>query len=75
MREQIESILEQIRPSLRMDGGSIDYVDFDESSGVVKVRMQGACRGCPFSQITLKMGVETALRDALPFVKEVIAVD
>ncbi len=75
MREQIEAILEQIRPALRMDGGNIEFVGFDQTTGAVRVRMQGACRGCPMSQITLKMGVEMALCDAVPGVKEVIAVD
>jgi Fe-S cluster biogenesis protein NfuA len=75
MREQIEKILDQIRPALRLDGGGIELVQFDEANGVVHVRMQGACRGCPMSQMTLKMGVEAALQDAIPSIKEVIAVD
>lgn len=75
MREQIEHVLEQIRPALRLDGGNIELVDVDEATGVVRVRMQGACRGCPMSQITLKMGVEAALRDAIPSVTEVVSVE
>lgn len=75
MREQIEAVLERVRPALRMDGGNIEFIAFDEATGAVKVRLQGACRGCPMSQITLKMGVEMALMDAIPSVKEVIAVD
>ena len=75
MREQIEKVLDQIRPALRLDGGGIELIDVDEASGVVRVRMQGACRGCPISQMTLKMGVEAALCDAVPGIKEVIAVE
>jgi len=75
MREDIERVLDQIRPALRLDGGGIELVDVDEISGVVHVRLQGACRGCPMSQMTLKMGVEAALCDAVPGVKEVVAVE
>jgi len=75
MRDKIESVLEQIRPMLQRDGGNIELVDVDEGSGVVRVRLQGACRGCPMSQFTLKMGVEATLRDALPQVTEVVTVD
>jgi len=74
MKEKIEEVLENIRPALRLDGGGIELIDFDESTGVVHVKMQGACVGCPMSQITLKMGVEVALQDAIPSIKEVIAV-
>lgn len=75
MKEQIEAALDRVRPALRMDGGGIELVDIDEGTGVVKVRLQGACRGCPMSQITLKMAVEAAIMDALPQIKEVIAVE
>lgn len=75
MREQIEKILETIRPALRLDGGGIELVDVDEGSGVVRVRLQGACRGCPMSQMTLKMGVEAALCQAIPGITEVIAIE
>lgn len=75
MREHIEAVLEQIRPALRMDGGNIELVDVDLTTGVVRVRMQGACHGCPMSQITLKMGVEMALREAIPAITEVVAVE
>jgi Fe-S cluster biogenesis protein NfuA len=75
IEDQIEKVLEQIRPALRMDGGGIELVSFDAETGVVQVRMQGACVGCPMSEITLKMGVEAALMDALDEVKEVISVN
>lgn len=75
IEDKIEKVLEQIRPALRMDGGGIELVSFDPETGVVQVRMQGACVGCPMSEITLKMGVEATLMDALEEVKEVISVN
>ncbi|MEI6510768.1 MAG: NifU family protein [Candidatus Uhrbacteria bacterium] len=76
MRDRIEQVLNQVRPALRMDGGDIQLVSFDEATGVVRVRLEGACRGCPMSKITLKMGIEMALTDAFPdVVKEVVSVD
>jgi Fe-S cluster biogenesis protein NfuA len=75
MREKIEKIIdEQIRPGLQMDGGDIELVDVDPN-GVVKVRLKGACSGCPMSQLTLTMGVEKRLKEAIPEVKGVIAVE
>ncbi|MBI5370330.1 NifU family protein [Candidatus Uhrbacteria bacterium] len=75
IEQQIEQVLEQIRPALRLDGGGIELVRFDEATGTVYVRMRGACVGCPMSEITLKMGVEAALQDVLPQVMQVIAED
>ncbi|MBI4599096.1 NifU family protein [Candidatus Uhrbacteria bacterium] len=75
MKEDIERVLEQIRPALARDGGNIELVDVDEANGVVRVRLQGACRGCPMSQVTLKMGVEAMLCEAIPTIKEVVSVD
>lgn len=72
---QIEKVLERVRPALRMDGGGIELVKYVPETGAVHVRMQGACVGCPMSQITLKMGVEAALQDAIPEITEVIAED
>lgn len=72
---QIEQVLSHIRPALHMDGGGIEFVKFEEDTGVVHVRMQGACVGCPMSQITLKMGVEAALKDAIPSISEVVSVE
>lgn len=71
---KIEDVLVTIRPALRMDGGGIEFVSYDEEKGIVQVKMQGACVGCPMSEITLKMGVEAALRDAIPSITEVISV-
>ena len=69
MRENIEKALEKIRPTLQADGGDIELVDVID--GVVKVRLTGACGGCPMSQMTLKMGVEKVLKQQVPEVKSV----
>ena len=73
MRDQIEQVLNQVRPALRMDGGDIQLVSFDEATGIVRVRLEGACRGCPMSKITLKMGIENLLKHYVPEVVEVQA--
>lgn len=73
MREQVEKALEKIRPSLQMDGGDVELVDVTDD-GIVKVKLTGACRGCPMSQLTLKMGIERALKKDIPEVKEVQSV-
>ena len=72
MREKIEAILNKIRPSIAMDGGNIELVDFDEQTGVVRVRLMGACHGCPMAQFTLKDVVETSLCRFFPCVKQVV---
>lgn len=73
IEQQIEKVLERIRPALHMDAGDIEFVKFDAQTGRVHVRLRGACVGCPMSEITLKMGVEAALKEAVPQIKEVIA--
>jgi len=70
MREMIEKALEKIRPALQRDGGDIELVDVKDD-GVVQVRLTGACGGCPMSQMTLKMGVEKALKEEVPGVTRV----
>jgi len=72
MKEKVEKALEEIRPSLQADGGDIQLIDIEE--GVVKVRLSGACSGCPMSSMTMKFGVETAIKEMVPEVKEVITV-
>jgi Fe-S cluster biogenesis protein NfuA len=69
MRENVERALEKIRPALQADGGDVELIDVVE--GVVKVRLTGACGGCPMSQMTLKMGVEKILKQDVPEVKSV----
>jgi Fe-S cluster biogenesis protein NfuA len=72
MREKVEKALDKIRPSLMADGGNVELVDVED--GVVKVRLTGACGGCPMSQMTLKMGIERVLRQEIPEIKEVQSV-
>ena len=73
MKEQIEKALDKIRPALQRDGGDIELVDVEEN-GVVKVRLTGACSGCPMSQMTLKKGVERIVKQLVPEVKTVESV-
>lgn len=73
MREQVEAALNKVRPALQADGGNVELVEVTPE-GVVKVRLQGACAGCPMSQMTLKLGIERTLREELPGVKEVVSV-
>ena len=69
MREKVEAIINEIRPMLQADGGDIELVDVED--GVVKVRMHGACAGCPGAHMTLKMAVERRLKQQIPEVKGV----
>lgn len=72
MKEKVEAVLARIRPALQADGGDVELVDVSE--GVVKLKLTGACSGCPMSTMTLRMGIERALRAELPEIKEVVAV-
>ena len=72
MREKIEKALENIRPALQADGGDIELISVED--GVVKVRLMGACGGCPMSSMTMSQGVEQAVKKAVPQIKKVIAV-
>lgn len=74
LTQQVKPIIEHIRPLLQADGGDIELVGVDEATGVVSVRLQGACSGCPSAQMTLKMGVERHLKEKVPAVTEVVAV-
>ncbi len=69
MREKVERALQTIRPALQADGGDIELIDV--ADGIVKVKLTGACGGCPMSQMTLKMGVERVLKQQVPEVKSV----
>lgn len=72
MRDKVEEVLKQIRPSLQADGGDVELVDVNQ--GTVKVRLTGACGSCPMATMTLKNGVERLLKEKLPELKEVVAV-
>jgi len=72
MKEKIEAVLAQVRPTLQADGGDVELVDVSE--GTVRLKLKGACAGCPFATMTLRQGIERALKEQIPEVKEVIAV-
>lgn len=69
MEEKIQHLINKIRPLLQQDGGDVEFVEFVD--GVVKVRLTGACSGCPMSQITLKNGIEKLLKKEIPEIKSV----
>lgn len=73
LEEQVEAALEQCRPGLQMDGGDVELVKVEE--GLVYVRLKGHCIGCPVSALTLKQGLEVALRQMVPGVRKVVAVN
>ncbi len=73
MKEAVQKAIDQIRPSLQMDGGDVQLIEVTED-GVVKVKLTGACGGCPMSQMTLKMGIEKHVKKEVPQVKEVVSV-
>ena len=72
MRDKVEEVLNKIRPSLVADGGNVELVDVSDST--VKLKLTGACAGCPMSTMTLKMGIEKILKQEITEVKEVVAV-
>ncbi len=71
---QILGVLEQIRPALHADGGDVEFLGFDESEGIVRLRLMGACDSCPISMLTLKEGIERRIWNTVPEVTEVMAV-
>ena len=73
-KEKVAEVLETIRPMLQADGGDIELVDVEPEEGVVKVKLTGACGGCPMAQMTLQMGVQRRLQQEIPEVKEVVSV-
>jgi Fe-S cluster biogenesis protein NfuA len=70
--DRVKKALEQVRPQLQADGGDLEYVDFD--NGIVKVKLKGACNGCPMSTLTLQWGVENFLKKHVPEVTKVESV-
>ena len=73
MKEEVQAALNTVRPQLQADGGDCELIDVSDD-GTVKVRLTGACGGCPMSQMTLKMGIERVLKERVPSVKTVEAV-
>ena len=74
LQENIKQVLAQIRPTLQRDGGDVEFVDLDPDM-VVKVRLTGACQGCPMSRVTLKEGIERFVRSELPEIRAVEAME
>ena len=72
MKEKVIQALEKVRPMLQADGGDVEFVNYE--NGVVKVKLTGACGGCPFAQMTLTNGIEKTLKEAIPEIEKVMAV-
>lgn len=72
-KEQVEGVLDKVRPMLQRDGGDVELLEVADD-GTVKVRLVGACGGCPMATMTLKRGIEAKLREEIPDIKEVVAV-
>ena len=73
LKERVEAALEKIKPALQADGGNLELVEVTPE-GIVKVKLTGACYGCPMSQMTLKMGIGRSLKKEVPEVKDVVEV-
>jgi len=74
LKNKVIKAIEELRPYLQADGGDIELADVDEDKGVVRVRLKGACVGCPMAQSTLQLGVEKFLKKKIPEIKWVEAV-
>ena len=74
MKERVIEALNSVRGALQADGGDVELVEILEDDGIVKVRLTGACGGCPMSQMTLQMGIERIVKQQVPEVKQVVAV-
>ena len=74
IEEKIEEMLAEVRPMLALHRGDVDFVSFNETSGVVRVRLKGTCQGCPLSQLTLKAGIEGLMKEKIKEVKSVEAI-
>ena len=72
--KRVNEVIESIRPYLKADGGDVTLIDITDDMSV-KVKLTGACHGCPFSMMTLKSGIEQTVKEKIPELKEVIAVD
>ena len=73
MKEKIQEAIDKIKPMLQADGGDVEFVDYKD--GIVKVRLQGACAGCPMSQMTVKNGIERMLKQEIPEIKSVESIN
>lgn len=75
MQEQVEAVIEIIRPAIQADGGDVELLDVDPVSGVVTVLLSGACVGCPGATVTMKAGIERIVKDRVPGVTAVVQPD
>ena len=73
MKEKVQAAIDKIRPMLKADGGDVELIDVS-ADGVVQVRLQGACSGCPMSQMTLKNGIEKIIKQEVPGITAVESV-
>ena len=73
LNNQVKQVLEEVRPALQRDGGDVEFVDVKD--GVVQVRLQGACAGCPMSQMTLAFGIQRVIKEKIPEIDRVEAVE
>jgi Fe-S cluster biogenesis protein NfuA len=71
MKEEVQKVIEEVRPMLQADGGDVELVDVDADTGVVKVKLQGACAGCPGAQMTLQQGIERIVKEKVPGVTKI----
>ncbi len=74
INEKIANSLDQLRPALQRDGGDVEFVEYESDTGILKVRLMGACRGCPYSQMTLSQGIKRALQQNFPQLTDVVSV-
>jgi len=75
LTQEVECVLEQLRQGIKMHGGDVELVSVDVEKGKVTVRLHGACAGCPYSDMTLKTGIEETLHSLIPEITEVVAVE
>jgi Fe-S cluster biogenesis protein NfuA len=73
VKDKVQKAIDLVRPGLQADGGDVELVDVSPE-GVVKVKLTGACHGCPMSQMTLKMGIEKIIKQQVPEIKEVVSI-
>lgn len=72
IKEKVKALLNDVRPNLQADGGDVELIDISDD-GIVKVKLLGACSGCPMAHMTLKMGIEKYLKEKIPEVTEVVS--
>ncbi|MFC1612577.1 NifU family protein [Patescibacteria group bacterium] len=72
MIDEIKKIIEEIKPSIQLHGGDVEFIEFDTKSKIVKVRLKGACAHCPMSEITLKENILSAIKEKCPDVKGIV---